>query len=175
MATRVGTERDVWELLPDLVELDVDAVEAYGAAIKRLQDTESRSALTGFMQDHERHVREVGLKLKLIGGEPPIGPDIRGVLEQGRVVIAGLMGDRAILMAMKANEDDTNAAYERAAEREDLAPDLRAVERADLAPELRELLLRNLGDERRHRAWIERRLSAMSAEQAGEKPATRHV
>jgi uncharacterized protein (TIGR02284 family) len=149
MATMVGKQADVKDLLYQLVELDYDAVAAYDAAIARLKDGEAKSELEGFKRDHERHVQEVGDQLRLLGSEPPTGPDVKRVLTQGKVVIAGLMGDRAVLMAMKTNEDDTNTAYER------------ATARADLAPELRALLQRNLEDERRHRGSIERRLQGM--------------
>ena len=47
---------------------------------------------------------------------------------------------------MKQNEDQTNAAYER------------AVALEGLTGPIREVLDRNLVDERRHRAWIEQRL-----------------
>jgi hypothetical protein len=56
------------------------------------------------------------------------------------------VGDRAILRAMKTNEDDTNTAYER------------ATGRADLTPTIRDVLTRALADERRHRQYIEQRL-----------------
>jgi uncharacterized protein (TIGR02284 family) len=148
----VGKQADVKDLLYQLVELDYDAVAAYDAAIARLKDSEAKSELEGFKRDHERHVQEVGDQLRLLGNQPPSGPDVKRVLTQGKVVIAGLMGDRAILMAMKTNEDDTNTAYERATSRNDVTPELRA------------LLQRNLEDERRHRGWIERRVQGMSAE-----------
>jgi uncharacterized protein (TIGR02284 family) len=151
MATMVGKQADVKDLLYQLVELDFDAVAAYDAAIVRLKDGEAKSELEGFKRDHERHVQEVSEQLRLLGGDPPRGPDAKRVLTQGKVVIAGLMGDRAILMAMKTNEDDTNTAYERATSRNDVTPELRA------------LLQRNLEDERRHRGWMERRLQSMAA------------
>jgi len=162
MATMVGTHGDIRSVLHDLVELDLDAVEAYRTAIDKLEDTESKSALTGFMGDHERHVTEVGEALRKLGGEPPSGPDFKRVLTQGKVVLGGIAGDKGILKAMKSNEDDTNAAYERASSRTDVTPDLQA------------LLRRNLDDERRHRAWIESRLSFIAQ---SDKPPTveKHV
>ena len=39
---------------------------------------------------------------------------MKALLTKGKVVIAGLMGDEAILQAMRTNEADTNTAYERA-------------------------------------------------------------
>ena len=152
MATMVGLRGDVKTVLRQLVELDYDAIEAYRAAIARLHDPESKAALTGFMQDHERHISDLGVHLRAMGEEPPTGPDLKRVLTEGKVVIAGLLGDRAVLAAMKTNEDDTNTAYERASSREDLTPDL-------------QLLLRhNLNDERRHRAWIEQRIQSLPSE-----------
>jgi uncharacterized protein (TIGR02284 family) len=146
MATLVGIRGDVKTILFELIELDYDAAAAYGAAIARMKDGEAKAALAGFKADHERHVKEVGEQLQLMGGEPPKGPDVRGVLTEGMVVVAGLIGDRAILRAMKANEDDSNKAYERAAARQDMNAELLA------------LMKRSLEDERRHRAWIVERL-----------------
>jgi uncharacterized protein (TIGR02284 family) len=149
MGTMVGLHGDMKAVLHQLIELDFDAVEAYQAAIDRLKDTEAKQALSGFKRDHERHVQEVGEQLRLLGGEPPTGPDLKRVLTQGKVVIASVMGDRAILSAMKTNEDDTNTAYERVTSRNDLQPPLLT------------LLRRNLEDERRHRTWIEQRIQNM--------------
>lgn len=149
MATLVGMERDLSSLLEDLIELDFDAVEAYQAAIDRLEDATAREKLTEFKGDHVRHTEELGKLLRESGREPPKKGDIKRILTKGKVVIAGLAGDKAILMAMKTNEDDTNKAYERAVNN-------------DAAPAtIKEVLRANLADERRHRQWIEDRLKSM--------------
>jgi len=142
MATTVGLYGNLTSVLHELIELDYDAVEAYRAAIDRLTDATAKAALTEFMADHRRHINELGVRLSAMGSEPPRGPDAKRILTQGKVVIAGLFGDQAVLRAMKSNEDDTNTAYERVAARSDLTLELQA------------LLRRNLDDERRHRAWI---------------------
>ena len=147
MATMVGLHGDLKSILYQLIELDYDAVDAYRAAIERLKDVETRSVLMRFMDDHQRHVAEVSAHLRAMGGEAPRGPGVKRALTRGKVVIAALLGDRAILKAMKTNEDDMNTAYERASKRHDAPLELRA------------LLARNLTDERRHRQWIEQRLA----------------
>jgi uncharacterized protein (TIGR02284 family) len=154
MATLVGTQKDLNRLLEALLELDYDAIEAYRAAIDRIEAPNDREQLQAFMADHERHVQEIGSFIAELGGSPAKGPDVKQWLAKGKVVIAGLVGDRAILMAMKTNEDDTNTAYERAAAREDLPSDIRMV------------VEQNLDDERRHRAWIEVRLGAWKTAEA---------
>ena len=67
-----------------------------------------------------------------------------------KVVLQSLRGDEGILKAMKSNEDETNARYER------------ALMRSDLTPQCRRILEENLSDERRHRAWILSQLGQMS-------------
>ncbi len=147
MVTIRGKEVTVTRMLCDLIELDFDAIEAYQAAVDRLQDFMVQQQLRAFMADHERHVRELSEIVRGQGGEAPTKGDFKRVLTKGKVVIGNLVGDRGILMAMKSNEDETNQAYEQ------------AVRQHDLTSEVREVLQRNLADERRHRAWIEDRLS----------------
>lgn len=150
MATLVGTQKQMTDLLHQLIELDFDAIEAYRAAIARLEDGGDRAQLAAFLADHERHVRDLTATLVGMGQKAPEGADLKQVLTKGKVVLAALVGDRAILRAMKSNEDDTNTAYERAFRRNDLPADVRA------------LVGKNLADERRHRSWLELRLGAES-------------
>ena len=146
MATLVGTQKDLTGLLNALLELDYDAIEAYRTAIDRLRDRNDRQHLKTFMADHERHTRDLTPLVTELGGKPSTGADVKQWLAKGKVFIAGLVGDRAILIAMKLNEDDTNTAYERAVSRDDLPSHIRVV------------LERNLSDEHRHRAYVEARL-----------------
>jgi uncharacterized protein (TIGR02284 family) len=149
MATMTGKEGNPLHMLYKLIELDYDAIEAYDAALVRIDDSVSKSALAGFRADHERHVRELGGVLRGMGFDPPQKGDYKRVLTKGKVILGNVAGDRGILLAMKTNEDDTNHAYER------------AITRADLTPDVRQIIERNLADERRHRTWIEQRLSAL--------------
>lgn len=148
MATMVGTQDKLVDALEALVELDYDAIEAYKAAIDRLDDSDDKEQLRGFLADHQRHVTELTPVVAQLGGNAAKGPDVKRWLTKGKVVILGLAGDKAVLLAMKTNEDDTNTAYERAVARDDLTPDVQRI------------LEKNLADERRHRAWIEARLAA---------------
>ncbi|HJT09064.1 MAG TPA: DUF2383 domain-containing protein [Stellaceae bacterium] len=142
MVTTVGTESSLEDLLEDLIQLDHDAVHAYEAAIDRLHYAGFREALKGFCQDHLRHIEELGAQLSALGREPPKEGDMKSVLAKGKVVVFGLVGDTAILQAMKTNEDDTNTAYERAAKHD------------EASEEVRDALSRGLADERRHRDWM---------------------
>lgn len=158
MATLVGTEGELVEMLKHLIELDHDAVEAYVVAVERSTELAHRQALTSFQLDHERHISELGALVRRLGGTPPAGGDLKRILTRGKVVIGALAGDAAILLAMKSNEEDTNTAYERASARLSLP--------ADVA----EVLNRGLSDERRHREWIVSRLQQLAEAHAASVP-----
>lgn len=149
MVTTVGKENTLSERLSNLIKLDYDAIDAYREAIDRIDDAESKQELAKFMADHQRHTEELSAHLKTMGETPPTEGDAKSMLTKGKVMFADIAGDKALLKAMKTNEDDTNTAYER------------AVEQADSPAELKTLLERNLADERRHREWIETRAEAL--------------
>jgi uncharacterized protein (TIGR02284 family) len=146
MGTMVGNYKDIAKLLNSLIELDYDAIAAYRAAIDKLDNYEDKSALRGFMADHERHIVDLRPFVERFGEKAADGTNAMVILTKGKVVIAALMGDRAILEAMRSNEDETNKRYEK------------ATSRTDLPSELQGVLAKNLSDERRHRAYIVQRL-----------------
>jgi uncharacterized protein (TIGR02284 family) len=146
MGTMVGNYKELSKLLNGLIELDYDAIAAYRTAIEKLDNAEDKMALRGFMADHERHIGDLRPFVERFGEKAADGTNAMVILTKGKVVIAGLLGDRAILEAMKSNEDETNRRYEK------------ATARADLPAELMDVLQKNLSDERRHRAYIVQRL-----------------
>ena len=88
MVTTVGLESDFMKALKNLVSLDYDAVEAYQAAIDRLEDEEYKKALEGFKQDHLKHIKELSAFLKKHNHTPPTGPSSKSLLTQGKVTLA---------------------------------------------------------------------------------------
>jgi uncharacterized protein (TIGR02284 family) len=152
MATLAGRQSDIKSMLSALIELDFDAIAAYSVAIEKVGALELKKGFEGFRADHQRHVRELSHWLQRLGGRPPEGADIKAVLTKGKVYIGSLASDRGILLAMKSNENDTNRAYDN------------AISNDVTTPELITLLELNLSDERRHRQWIEDRLTELKTE-----------
>ncbi len=64
MVTLVGMQANFEDALKDLIELDYDAVEAYDAAVNRLEDQELKEKLNIFKADHEWHIQELTNVLK---------------------------------------------------------------------------------------------------------------
>lgn len=101
-------------MLNNLIQLDYDAIDAYDAAIDRIDSPEYKARLREFREDHARHTRDLGAVVTQLGGKSAQQGGAKSMLTRGKVMMADLMGDTAILQAMRSNEEDTNTAYERA-------------------------------------------------------------
>ncbi|KZY31209.1 rubrerythrin family protein [Roseovarius sp. HI0049] len=143
MPTTVGTESTTADLVKNLLVLEHDAMAAYETTIERLDSAEYRQQVETFRRDHEAHVQELGRIADSLGIEKPTEGDMKQWLTTGKVALADLAGDGAILKAMKTNEDDTVAAYEQ------------ALGNSATDAQLRPVIEKGLADERRHRQWME--------------------
>lgn len=148
MVTLVGTQTNFIDAIKELVELDYEAVEAYEAAVNRLEDEDYKHQLQEFKNDHHSHIFELSEALNKNNHTPPTGPSAKQFLTQGKVVLANLFGDKAILRAMRSNEVDTNTAYERIVTHKDIHPDFEAI------------VQKGLADEKRHKAWLEKTIGS---------------
>ena len=143
MPTTVGTENTAADLVKNLLVLEHDAMAAYDKTIERLDRGDYRQQIESFRRDHEEHVQELGRIADRLGVDKPTEGDMKQWLTTGKVALADLAGDDAILKAMKTNEDDTVAAYEQ------------ALSNSVTDAELRPVIEKGLADEKRHRAWME--------------------
>ncbi|MCR8827026.1 ferritin-like domain-containing protein [Pseudosulfitobacter koreensis] len=143
MVTTVGTENEETHLLRNLIILEHDAIAAYDSTIEKLESAEYRAKIEEFRSDHHDHVRELNALAEKLGVPSPQEGDMKQWLTTGKVAMASLAGDSAVLGAMKTNEDDTVSAYES------------ALNNSVATPEWRPILEKGLADERRHRAWME--------------------
>jgi len=143
MVTFAGKQDDPKDLVINLLNLERDAIAAYDETIQRLDDVETADKIREFRSDHLHHAQALTEVAKSMGCKemPDEGP--KSILTKGKVVLADMAGDDAILGAMKSNENDTVSAYENAMENENVSGDLKMIcEKA-------------LGDERRHRDYME--------------------
>ena len=149
MVTMVGNEGSIGKLVKDLLYLEHDAIAAYDSCIERLDDKALAAKIYEFKQDHLQHVAVLNEIALEIGIEPPAEGDMKQMLTTGKIALADLFGDSAILKAMKTNEDDTVTAYERAAKHEDAIPSTKA------------FFLTAHQDELKHRSWMETSAKSM--------------
>lgn len=144
MATTVGKESNIRSLVTDLILLERDAIAAYESTIERLSDKALSAQVEEFRRNHLQHLDVLQEIAAETGAEAPATGDMKQMLTTGKIALADLMGDGAILKAMKTNEDDTVTAYERASSHGDALPKSRA------------FFEKALADERRHREWMQR-------------------
>lgn len=147
--------KDIVKELNDLVQLDIDAIHAYDAAIKNVDTLSIREALTNFKADHERHVRELSDVVIRFGGTPEkFSPDFKGFLLQGFTAVRSATGTEGALKAMKSNEELTNRTYQKSLG-------------MGFPTDVTALLQKNYSDEQRHIRAIEQWLNTRAWEGAG--------
>lgn len=128
--------------LRDLAQLEVDAIGLYDAAIQRIDAPLVRDKLSEFRVDHVRHVQDLSSEIMRLGGSKIASePDLKGAALRGFTAATSMLGTKAALLAMQANEEITTRSYESAL-------------KFQWAPEVRVLIEKNYADEARHLAWI---------------------
>jgi rubrerythrin len=127
--------------LNDLLRLDHDAVQAYTLAIRLLENPVYKRQLEEFRADHQRHIDELSQLVRSRDGVPLELPHLpSGAFKLAVQAVGGAGGDRAVLLAFKANERQVRDKYRRAA---------RSVHPADVTS----VLARGADDEARHYEW----------------------
>jgi len=109
-----GDVRHAVAVLNDLIQLEYDTMAAYRAAIDRIDSMLVRRELAQFFADHEAHTRTLTTCVERYGGRAKTGGDLKQLWTRGRVILADLAGDDAVLTALKRLESNVHRAYERA-------------------------------------------------------------
>ncbi len=131
--------------LNHLIQVDIDAINAYSQAILALEPGPVRDRLSAFRADHERHVADLSDIVREHGGAPRESRDLLGFLVEGFTAVSSALGGTAALTAMRSNEELTSRTYERAMT-------------LDLPSEAKAIVARNYEDELRHRDYLAQQL-----------------
>ncbi len=141
--------------LDSLIQLDIDAVNAYSMAIRNIDFQPIADQLTRFRGDHERHVADLSEIVRRHGGEPPKStPDFKGFIISGFTAIRSATGTEGALNAMRRNEQLTNATYQKSLGKGFPADVVTVVQR-------------NFEDEQRHLRYVEQTLRDRPWESSG--------
>jgi rubrerythrin len=153
METRtVVTDTVLTANLNDLLQLDVDAVQAYSLVIRQLQSAVRKRTVQRYQADHKRHITQLKRLIRKYGGTPiPASHIPTGPFKLAMQATGSLGGDKAVLLAFKTNERQGRDKYRRAAEKEGLPADVTRVLKSAAA------------DEDRHYRWAEKALERMGA------------
>jgi hypothetical protein len=138
--------------LNDLLQLDVDAVQAYALAIRQLESKGRKETLRRYQGDHRRHITLLKRLIRSYGGVPiPLSHIPTGPFKLAMQAMGSLGGDRTVLLAFKQNERQVRDKYRRTANQR------------GLPPEVARVLKRGASDEERHYRWAEKSLQQLRA------------
>jgi uncharacterized protein (TIGR02284 family) len=137
-----------------LVQLDIDAVEAYTQAIEKIDPEPIRNSLIKFRSDHQQHITNLSAKIKELGDNPPQNADLKGLLLEGVTKLRSITGTEGALSAMRMNEKITNKTYAEALEQ-------------DWPADIMALIQNNANDEQGHLSYIEQALETKAWDASG--------
>lgn len=142
MADRTSPSTGLLRQLSRLWQLDRDAEAAYAAAAGRVRRPALRRGLRALAADCRRHVDELAPYLPAAATSAGPSDDERRLLRAGRLMLAQVLGDAAVLGALADLVREGNAAYA------DVLAD------GHLGTRARAVVQRNACDERRHEDWL---------------------
>lgn len=129
--------------LNKLTQHELDVIEAYSAAIDKIQSARSRHRLSEIRSDHQRHVHLLGVEVTRLGGPRLHYASLFRHVLKAQITVAGRVGgDSAILTALCLWKRLTILRYQV------------ALRWGRLPSEIQPVLAGNLEDERRHYAWL---------------------
>jgi len=132
-----------FEEINSLIQLDIDAVEAYKQALKNIDFPSIHQSLESFRQDHEEHIKALSDEIRQLGGKPmERSQDFKGFLIEGFTAIRSITGVEGALKAMLGNEKLTTKTYEKALS-------------ADVPASTKDIIRKNYEDEKKHLKYIE--------------------
>lgn len=148
--------------LSRLRQLDQEAEAAYEAAAGRVRRPSLRRGLRALAADCRRHVDELAPYLPAAGVSCGPDDDDRRLLRAGRLMLAQVLGDAAVLDALGDLVREGSAAYDHALADDRLATPARAV------------VQRNACDEHRHESWLRAALRTRAAAKRAGAGSTAH-
>ena len=144
--------------LSRLFAVEVDAVQAYGAAVALLGPGPVRDELALFGLEHQRHALIVQDHITGRGHKPPdVTPDVKGVVIGALTAPRRPLGVEDVLVGIRGNEQLTGTLYAK-------------VLANPLPDDVREALSAIHAEEQHHLGWIERALARRSWEAASAHP-----
>lgn len=137
------------DLLTELIQLDIDAVEAYRQAVEGIEDEIMRTRLEEFAQNHLDHIEMLSQEIQSAGGEPPdLSRDLKGLIIKGFAALRSTTGTKGALKSLKTPEELAVKAYGNAVSQ-------------DVPGAVKAVLRKFFAEERIHLQYIQNNLEAL--------------
>ncbi len=104
--------RSELEVIENVYYHDLSACDIYKQVITHVNDQSIRSSLNNFLEDHERHVQNLGSLLKdEFSKKPPESKDLKGNLLSAYTSLRSVTGQDGALKALQTAESTVLDAY----------------------------------------------------------------
>jgi hypothetical protein len=141
--------------LSRLFSVEIDAVQAYGAAVALVGPGPIQDELALFGLEHQRHALALQEQIVRRGHHAPdVEPDVKGVVIGALTSPKRSLTIEDVLAGIRGNEQLTGSLYAKALAK-------------TLPDDLREVLTRIRAEEHHHLEWVERALSRRTWGAAG--------
>jgi len=105
-------KKELIETMSKLVQLDIDAVQAYEQAVKEVEDPVIRDRLLKFQEEHRNHIEGLTGQIVDLGGQAPDqSMDFKGYVIEAFTAVESFTGLKGALKAIKTTEEITNRYY----------------------------------------------------------------
>ncbi len=102
---------DTISSLNELIRLNVDIISSLELALESASSPDFIEGLRDIVEMHERHIELLGEAVWQLGGMPVKEQDWRHWITEGRVFLGKLRGDRGLLEAVHAEEEELREVY----------------------------------------------------------------
>jgi hypothetical protein len=144
--------------LSRLFALEIDAVQAYGAAVALVGPGPIQDEIALFGLEHQRHALVLQEQIARRGYHPPdVEPDVKGVVIGALTPPQRSLTVEDVLAGLRGNEQLTGSIYAKALAK-------------GMPDDVREVLTRIRAEEHHHLDWIERAISRRAWESSGASP-----
>jgi|GEM_PF-642228 len=98
-----------------LIQADIDAIHAYQQAIEAIGESELRTQMSCFRDEHNRHAAELSTLVRRYGGEPPVySPANKNFVLPHFAPVSRLGGTENALAVMRHNAEYAARLYDEA-------------------------------------------------------------
>lgn len=113
LRTGQPTPTSTIERLNDYLRGELASVETYDLALSKIKDSELTGPLQQIRDSHDRRVKLLREKIRVLGGEPAHSSGVWGAFARAIQRGADLLGHRVALAALEEGEDQGKKRYSR--------------------------------------------------------------
>lgn len=106
------------QLLSELLQLEIDSIQAYAQVIPHIDDPVMKTRLNTFRESHQKHVDELIAAYPDNHTPEKTSQDFKGYIQEGMAALRSMGGTKSALKALQSTEERVNRLYSEAVSRQ---------------------------------------------------------